>query len=310
LLACVIGAGCSSASRSNGPNGGTGGEEETGGSEGTPTPTGGSKGSTGGSKGSTGGSGGSVGTGGGDATGGSGPGGSSGGSGGAPPPDAAVTSGDGGGVPPGTHVVYVLHDSMAGGSANDPSRKSLMDILNSMHDSHGVVVKMVDSVTPASQMPDASLIFIGPNASMFEHHPAPDLKTTTVPLIISKDGNTTEIGLGNVVNTAAIYDTIKIIKNDHPLAAGLPLGNVKVNTSANAQRMIRIQNVGPDAIKIAVTLVDNTSYSIVAYEKGATMANGFKAPAKRMGLFWHRPSAATEDGAKLVKAAVDWMLRP
>jgi hypothetical protein len=145
---------------------------------------------------------------------------------------------------------------------------------------------------------------------MFNHHPAPDLKTTTIPLIVSKDGNTTEIGLGNVVNTPAIYDTIKIIKNDHPLAAGLPLGNVKVNTTANAQRMIRIQNVGPDAIKIAVSLVDNNSYSIVGYEKGATMANGFKAPAKRMGLFWHRPAAATPDGEKLVKAAVDWMLRP
>jgi len=293
--------------------GGTGGEEETGGSTGTggATPTGGSKG-TGGSTG------GSVGTGGKESTGGSGgatggSGGSTGGSGGATGGsggDAGGAGGGGAGGVSGMHVVYLLHDSMAGSSINDPSRKSLLDILNSMHDSHGIVVKMVDSVTPASQMPDAALIFIGPNASMFEHHPAPDLKTTTVPLIISKDGTTTEIGLGNVVNTPAIYDTIKIIKNDHPLAAGLPLGNVKVNTSANAQRMIRIGNVGPDAIKIAVSLVDNTSYSIVAYEKGATMANGFKAPAKRMGLFWHRPAAATDDGAKLVKAAVDWMLRP
>ena len=205
--------------------------------------------------------------------------------------------------------VYLLHETMAGGSASDPSRKSLEDILTSMKDSHGLVLKKVDSATPASQMQDASLIVIGPNASMFEKHPAPDLKTTTIPIIISKDGNTTEIGLGNVVNTPAVHDTIKIIKNDHPLAAGLPLGNVKVNTSANAQRMVRIQNVGPDAIKIAVSLVDNTSYAVVAYEKGGTMANGFKAPGKRVGLFWHRPAAATDDGAKLVKAAVDWALR-
>jgi len=207
-------------------------------------------------------------------------------------------------------VVYVLHDTMAGSSVSDPSRKSLMDILNSMHDSHGVVVKLADSVTPAAQMPDASLIIIGPNAKMFEDHPAPDIKTTTVPVIVSKDGNTTEVGLGNVVNTPAVYDTITIIKNDHPLAAGLPLGKIQVLTTTNAQRIVRFTNVGPDAIKIAVGPVDNTSYSVIGYEKGGTMANGFKAPGKRVGLFWHRPAAATDAGAKLVKAAVDWCLRP
>jgi hypothetical protein len=227
------------------------------------------------------------------------------------PEDAAAPSGDGaGGGLPGMHVVYVLHDTMAGSSVSDPSRKSLVDILNSMHDSHGVVVKLADSVTPAAQMPDASLIIIGPNASEFNHHPAPDLKTTTIPVIVSKDGHTDEVGLGTVLNTDAIYDTIKIVKNDHPLAAGLPLGTVQVLTTTNAQRIIRFSNLGPDAIKIALGPVDSTTYSIVAYEKGGMMAGGFRAPAKRMGLFWHRPAAATDAGAKLVKAAVDWMLRP
>jgi hypothetical protein len=28
-----------------------------------------------------------------------------------------------------------------------------------------------------------------------------------------------------------------------------------------------------------------------------------------MGFFWHRPTVATDDGKKLVHAAVDWMLR-
>jgi hypothetical protein len=207
-------------------------------------------------------------------------------------------------------VVYVLHEANPGGSANDPSRKSLLDILNSMHDSHGIVVKMADSPTPAAQMPDAALIIIGPNASMFEKRPAPDLKTTTVPIIVSKDGHTDEIGMGTVMNTAAMYNTITIVKNDHPLAAGFPLGKLVVNTTTASQRMIRFSNLGPDAIKIAVGPSDNTTYSIVAYEKGGMMANGFRAPAKRVGLFWHRPAAATADGAKLVKAAVDWALRP
>jgi hypothetical protein len=314
LLACVIGAGCSSNPPSHGGTSDTGGDSggDTGGAGGAPSSTGGKSGGTGGatSSGTGGATGGSAG--GGDTGGsGGGSGGSSGDDAGMPSIDAAAPAGDGGGgVPPGTHVVYVLHDTMAGSSVNDPSRKSLMDILNSMHDSHGVVVKLADSVTPAAMMPDASLIIIGPNASEFEHHPAPDLKTTTIPVIISKDGHTDEIGMGTVLNTDAVYDTIKIIKTDHPLAAGLPLGTVQVLTTTNAQRIIRFSNLGPDAIKIALGPVDANTYSIVAYEKGGIMANGFKAPAKRLGMFWHRPAAATADGAKLVKAAVDWMLRP
>jgi hypothetical protein len=235
--------------------------------------------------------------------------------GGAPPAsDGGVApASDGGGLGPlpgGPKVVYVLHDSMAGGSANDPSRKSLVDLLNSMHDSHGITVKLADSVTPAAMMPDAALIIVGPNASMFEHHPSPDLKTTTVPLMVSKDGNTKEIGLGTTLNTAAIYDTIKIIKADHPLAAGLALGTIQVLTTTNAQRLVRFTDLGPDAIKIAVGPADATTYTIVGYEKGAMMAGGFRAPAKRVGFFWHRPAAATDAGGKLLKAAVDWLLRP
>jgi hypothetical protein len=160
-------------------------------------------------------------------------------------------------------------------------------------------------------MPDAALIIIGPNASMFDpNHPAPDLKTVAVPLMVSKDGNTDEVGLGTVQNTDSIYNTIHIIKTDHPLAAGLAMGTITVLTTTNAQRVVRFGNLGPDAIKIATGPADNNTFSIVGYEKGAQMAGGFKAPAKRVGFFWHRPAAVTADGAKLFKAAVDWLLRP
>jgi hypothetical protein len=40
------------------------------------------------------------------------------------------------------------------------------------------------------------------------------------------------------------------------------------------------------------------------------MAGGLTAPAKRLGFFWHRPSAATPEGRKLFEAAIDWLLRP
>jgi hypothetical protein len=40
------------------------------------------------------------------------------------------------------------------------------------------------------------------------------------------------------------------------------------------------------------------------------MAGDLRAPAKRMGFFWHRPSAVTDEGKKLFVAAIEWSLRP
>jgi hypothetical protein len=304
LLACVMVA-CSSPSppKPTTPAAGTGGGAGADGSGGSVggQPVGGSGGSMPGTGGSSGGG-----------TGGS----STGGAGGSmadagrPPDGGSTSAGDGGGAPlgpppAGMHVVYVL------GVNGDASSKSMVSILNAMHDSHGIVVKMAGSPTPAAMMADASLIIIGPNSSMFNgNHPAPDLKTTPIPVMISKDGHTDEVGLGTVQNTDAHFNTIDIIKTDHPLAAGLTMGTKTVLTTTNAQRLIRFSDLGPDAIKIAVTPVDTTSFAIVGYEKGGTMANGFKAPGKRLGFFWHRPAAVTPDGEKLFRAAVDWLLRP
>jgi hypothetical protein len=301
LLACVMAAACSSSSPPKPATPATGGGGAgSGGSTGA-EPVGGSGGSMPGTGGSSGGGTGvapTVGTGGRMADAG-------------PPADGGSTAADdGGGAPPGPppagmHVVYVL------GVNGDPSSKSMVSILNTMRDSHGIVVKPAGSPTPAAMMADASLIIIGPNASMFnDNHPAPDLKTTPIPVMISKDGHTDEVGLGTVQNTDAHFNTIDIIKTDHPLAAGLTMGTKTVLTTTNAQRLIRFSDLGPDAIKIAVTPVDTTSFAIVAYEKGGTMANGFKAPGKRLGFFWHRPAGATPDGEKLFRAAVDWLLRP
>jgi hypothetical protein len=299
-----VGSGGSSAG-SGGSSAGSGGSSAgsggTGGNGGSST---GSGGSAAGSGGSTGGTGGAAGSGG--STGGSG-------TDGGIKPDASsgTDTSSTGPLPPGTRKVYVLHDANAGGSANDPSRKSLMDLLATMKDSHGIVVELRNSPTKASEMMDAALIIVGPNSSMFgANHPDPGLKTVPIPVIVSKDGNTTEIGLGNIVNTpeytAGLPVKIDIINADHPLAAGLT-GTIGVLSTRC--RLIRGQNVGPGAIKIATSPVDKTSYAIFAYEKGGMMTGGVPAPARRVGFFWHRPSAVTDDGAKLFKAAVDWALR-
>ena len=188
----------------------------------------------------------------------------------------------------------------------------MVDILNAMKDSHGIVVELMDSPTPASALMDAALVIVGPNSRMFgDSHPDPGLRILPVPILVSKDGNTTEIGLGRVGATdPPTFNRITIVKTDHPLAAGLPMGSVTVLTTPNRQRIITFAGLGPDAIKIATGPQGMDAFAIVAYDKGADMGNGLRAPAKRVGFFWHRPAGPTPEGRKLFEAAVDWAMRP
>jgi hypothetical protein len=330
LITCVVGAACSKSEQSGGGDprgtGGGGGISASGGKSGSGGTSSGSGGTSAGSGGTSSGSGGigsggsSVGSGGAGSGGLTGTGGAAAGTGGMSGDDAATPAdsspgGDmpsGGPLPTAVRKVVILHDANAGASATDPSRKSMEDILNSMKESHGVVVEWMNSPTKASELMDKALIIVGPNSSMFgANHPDPGLKTIPVPLMVSKDGNTTEIGLGKVSATAPPnYNKINLVKTDHPLAAGLAMGTLTVLTTPNAQRIITFTGLGPDAIKIATGPQSPDTWSIIAYEKGGDMGGGVKAPAKRVGFFWHRPAAATPEGAKLLKASVDWLLRP
>ena len=329
LAVCVTGAACSPGADNPGASpgsGGAGGDTRGGSGGSAPAGTGGSSGGTSGSGSGSTSAGGAPGSGG--TPGGSGgtPGGSGGGAGASSGGAGGSGSGSGSGgagadapggnpgapLPVAVRKVVILHDAAAGASNNDPSRKSMVDILESMKDSHGIVVELMDSPTKADVLMDRALIIVGPNAKMFgENHPDPGLKTLPVPLMVSKDGNTTEIGLGKVGATdPPNFNTINIIKTDHPLAAGLGTGSVAVLTTPNRQRIITFADVGPGAIKIAAGPQSATTFAIIGYDKGGDMGGGVKAPAKRVGFFWHRPAATTPEGTKLFKAAVDWALRP
>jgi hypothetical protein len=345
LLVSLVAAACSPGASSDGTTGagGTGGAGATGGGSaggrgGTGAGTGGTSAGSGGTSAGSGGTGagGSVaGSGGaGGTSAGSGGGGSGGASGGAGGSEGGGTGGSGNGsdaatpdgnaaspdsapggtgpLPPAVRKVVILHDAAAGASAGDPSRKSMEDILNSMKESHGVVVEWMDSPTRATELMDKALVIIGPNAKMFgENHPDAGLKTLPVPLMVSKDGNTTEVGLGRVSATdPPEHNKITLVMTDHPLAAGLAAGSITVLTTPNRQRIITFADIGPGAIKIANGPQNASSWAIVGYDKGADMGNGLMAPAKRVGFFWHRPAGTTPDGTKLFKAAVDWLLRP
>jgi hypothetical protein len=337
LLSLALAGGLACAPASEAPAGGSGGD-----GGGTEPGSGGRGGTSSGGAGpsSGGGAGGAVQGSGGSASGGSGGGGAGGGSGGgsggsvatggaggkadasSPDPmdaaaDAQAPAGDGGGLgplPPGAHKVVLLVGDI---HVTDQSRLQLIQILESMKDSHGVVVQVMDSrVAKASVLMDASLVIAGPNNNYCSDNPDPSLKTMPIPLMVSRDCKTTQLGLGTMMNTQEyITDLpvkINIIKSDHPLAAGLS-GIVPVEVTRC--RLVRGRDLGPDAIKIAKSPADATpvfpeSWPIFAYDKGGMMVGGFRAPAKRMGFFWHRPSAVTPEGRKLFVAAVDWLLRP
>jgi hypothetical protein len=321
LLTAVLalGAFASCASKADRPgapgDGGSGGEESGG--------TGGKAPGTGGS-----GSGGA-------ATGGSssgGAGGATGGSGGSEPdaalpldgggasPEAGATGGAGGGAPfpPGPHKVIVL---MGDPNTGDPSRSQMMAILNSMKDSHGITaVEMGSNDATATSVAGASLVIAGPNNNYCVKSPDPSLKGLAIPIMVSRDCKTTELGLGHTLNTqnytAATDVPVKMIippdNAKHPLAAGLS-GTIAV--MKDKCRLVRADGLGPGAVLIGKPMPDAipaspNSWTIASYEKGAEMVGGFKAPAKRMIFFWHRPSAVTPEGEKLFRAAVEWMIRP
>jgi hypothetical protein len=191
-------------------------------------------------------------------------------------------------------------------AASDPSLKDMMAVLSGMKDR--ITPEFIldsDPKSKASALKDKGLVIVGPNTRACTGGVDTAIKDLAIPVMISKDC-TTWSGLGSMMNTGNTENSINIVNGDHPLAAGLK-GKVRVFTD-NVCRLVRGGGLGPDAIKIAA--FDATTWNIFAYEKGGTMAGGFKAPAKRVGFYWHRPSGGTPEGKKLFEAAVDWLIKP
>jgi hypothetical protein len=227
---------------------------------------------------------------------------------------ASAPTPPGAGFPSGPKKVVLL---VGDTNVRDQSRLQLIQILESMKDSHGIQLEVMQSqMAKAANLADRDLIIAGPNNNYCTDNPDPAFRTLPVPIIVSRDCKTTQFGLATMMNTQeylTVPVNLVIEKTDHPLAAGLPKGTIPVLQTRC--RLVRGRDLGPDAIKIARPPADATpaaadSWTIFAYDKGGTMAGGLKAPAKRMGFFWHRPSAVTPEGKKLFVAAIEWALTP
>jgi hypothetical protein len=100
---------------------------------------------------------------------------------------------------------------------------------------------------------------------------------------------------------------VAILDPLHPLAAGLS-GMVAI---ASESSNLGWGNPSDQAIRVATLANMPLRAAIFAYPAGAQL-RGLVAPAKRVGLFALESAAAnlTDDGIKLLGAAVDWALQP
>lgn len=97
---------------------------------------------------------------------------------------------------------------------------------------------------------------------------------------------------------------LTILEPSHPLAAGLS-GEVEV---LRAPGRLSFGRAGPGALRVAVLEGEPEKAALFAYEMGAAMEGGLRAPARRVGLFVFETSAPdlTEAGGRLFDAAVRW----
>jgi hypothetical protein len=204
------------------------------------------------------------------------------------------------GPTPGGHVLLVV--------SADPNQAPVMGMMAALT-AKGLMVDTLNTtntpLTPAAAAGKA-LVIINPNTTRAAV-PA-SFAMVPVPVIVSKDGPSDTLMMSTGAASTAPSDTmINIVAPSDPLAAGLPMGNVAIYPQGN--RVI-YATPSPGATKVATVVGNPNQIAIYYYPAGATMVGGLKAPAKRVGFFWHRTSDVTPDGRKLFDAAVDWAMAP
>ncbi len=190
-----------------------------------------------------------------------------------------------------------------------------------------IVDTLVDKLSTVDQVAGKALMVISNSVdrrNLLDDGKA-RFRDVRVPAILMKDGVIEGMGMGS--GSSGGYSTpvgqtqIAIVAPEDPLAAGLR-GNVTVYTSMGgascppcylkylqtSDRLI-YAFPSPSAKVIATIIGKSDEAAIFAYAVGATMIDGFIAPAKRMGFFIHRDTDYSPDGIKLFDAALDYLLR-
>jgi hypothetical protein len=219
-------------------------------------------------------------------------------------PDSAPSSESGTTLPPGDRHVLMVWGQDVSAAPHD----GMLMLLQSMKDEYGVVVDEIEDVkATADSTIGKALVVINPSTKAYSGSVQGKFKNVPVPVIISKDHvqQDMDVAAGSNDHSDAAQTQITIVAEGDPMAAGLT-GTVTVYPAKS--RIIFADMLSPDAKRIAVVPGHTDQVCIYTFEKGATMANGFVAPARRAGFFWHRPTDTTPEGKQLLRALVAWML--
>jgi DNA-binding protein YbaB len=151
------------------------------------------------------------------------------------------------------------------------------------------LIVVSESAVPAnvgSKLTTLAVPVLAMNPSLFD-----DLKLTAT---------TQNTDFGEATGQTAI----QVVKADHPLAAGLALGNVTITTAA---AKFAWGKPSANAVQIARVVGSATQSVVFGYESGVAMV-GANAPARRVAWLAERdtPPLLTADGLRLFDAAVFW----
>ena len=166
--------------------------------------------------------------------------------------------------------------------------KLASEVLDVHADGHHLIVvsESIASSDLGAKMTSVAVPLVSFEPAVFD-----DLKMT---------GSTSNTDFGAVDNQT----DLEMVKVDHPLAAGLSLGQVKVVTAPS--RFVW-GLPGSGAVKIARLVGRPNSWGVFGYENGATMV-GRTAPARRVGCFVGEQTALAlnDAGRRLFDAAILW----
>jgi hypothetical protein len=188
------------------------------------------------------------------------------------------------------------------GSGSHPGDAAIQGRLQQL--GYSVLVKG-DAAVAASDATNRDVVFI--TGTVNPPSLGTKLRSVSAPVLTAQPLAFDLIGLTGAHDTdrgvAVAQTALHILDPSHPLAAGL----------AGTPTIFSVpQDIGWGAPGSQAALVgsteDGSHVVLFAFEAGTPMPSGIRAPGRRVGLFTFgdSPSALTEDGWKLVDAAIHW----
>ncbi|MFW6146343.1 MAG: PKD domain-containing protein [Planctomycetota bacterium] len=169
----------------------------------------------------------------------------------------------------------------------------------------GYTVTVIDdNVATAGDATGKVLVVI--SATVNANKVGATFRTVAVPVLTWEKDIFDDMDLATNANVERKQTQVAIVDAAHPMAAGLS-GTVTVYAS---QEYLTWGAVTGDADVVASVAGDASKATLFGYDAADIMANGYTAPARRVGVFLDDDSAEvlTTDGTSLIDAALDWAL--